>query len=216
MKVIVIDDHPLVCEGIKAVLENEPGIELAGRAGSGREAEKLVADEKPDIALVDLRLPGENGVDIIKKLRPLAPECRFVILTTFAEPGDVRRAMDAGVDGYILKEALPEEMVAAIRLVEKGRLYIDPAVMQVVVNLQKKGEDRLSELTEREMEVLQALARGLNNKEIAACLFVTEHTVKKHISNILDKLELKDRTQAALYAAGKGLGKNGDNEQKVI
>lgn len=209
LKVVVVDDHPLVCEGIKAVLEQEAGMEMVGRAGSGHEAELLLSRTQPDVALVDLRLPGEHGVDIIKRLRPLAPGCRFVILTTFAAPEDVRRAMAEGVDGYILKEALPEEMIAALRLVGRGRPYFDPAVMQMVMQQPNKEEDRLSDLTEREREVLEALARGLSNKEIAKLLYVTEHTIKKHISSILDKLNLKDRTQAALYAVEKGMGRPG-------
>lgn len=207
MKVVVVDDHPLVCEGIKAVLDQEEGMKLVGRANNGQEAENLLKSVQPDIALVDLRLPGEYGIDIIKKLRPLAPACRFVILTTFANPQDVRQAMNEGVEGYILKEALPEEMTAALRLIGKGRPYFDPAVIQLMTNHSKITRDRLSDLTERETEVLEALVRGMSNRDIARQLFVTEHTVKKHISNILDKLEMKDRTQAALYAVGNGMGR---------
>jgi two-component system nitrate/nitrite response regulator NarL len=205
LKVIVVDDHPLVCEGIKAILDHEEGMEMAGSAGSGLEAEQLFAKIRPDMALVDLRLPGENGIDIIRRLRQLAPDCRFVLLTTYAEPDDVRRAMEAGVDGYILKEALPEEMTAALRLVGRGRPYFDPTVMQMMLHQPKKGEDQISDLTERELEVLRALTHGLSNREIAGTLYVTEHTVKKHISSILSKLELKDRTQAALYAVSNGV-----------
>jgi two-component system nitrate/nitrite response regulator NarL len=205
LKVIVIDDHPLVCEGIKAILDHEEGMEMAGSAGSGLEAEQLIIKIKPDMALVDLRLPGESGIEIIRRLRQLAPDCRFVLLTTYAEPDDVRRAMEAGVDGYILKEALPEEMTAALRLVGRGRPYFDPTVMQMMLQQPKKGEDQISDLTERELEVLRALTHGLSNREIAGTLYVTEHTVKKHISSILSKLELKDRTQAALYAVSNGV-----------
>jgi len=205
LKVVVVDDHPLVCEGIKAILEQEKDIVFAGMAGSGMEAAKLLSRVQPDIALVDLRLPGEYGIDIIKKLRTLAPGCRFIVLTTFADPEDVRRALEAGIDGYILKEALPEEMTAALRLVGRGRAYFDPVVMQLMISQPINGKNGLSALTEREHEVLTALARGLSNKEIARQLFVTDHTVKKHISSILDKLEMKDRTQAALYAVAHGM-----------
>lgn len=207
MKIVIVDDHPLVCEGIKAVLEQEEDIELLGCARSGREAEQLFARFQPDVALVDLRLPGDYGLDIIKRVRPLAPCCRFIILTSFADQDDIKRTMEVGVHGYILKEALPEEVISALRLVSRGRPYFDPAVMKLVMQLPKKDDSRLSELTERESEVLQALAKGLNNKEIASLLYVTEHTVKKHVSSILNKLEMKDRTQAALYAAAKGVGK---------
>lgn len=205
MKIFVVDDHPLVCEGIKAILDNEEDMELAGSASSGQEAEQSFAHMKPDLSLVDLRLPGESGIDIIRRLRHLAPDCRYVILTTYANPEDVRMAMEAGVDGYILKEALPEEMTSALRLVGRGRPYFDPSVMQMMLQQPKKGDDNLSELTDRELEVLRALTRGLSNREIAGMLFVTEHTVKKHISSILCKLDLKDRTQAALYAVSNGV-----------
>lgn len=208
MKVVIIDDHPLVCEGIKSVLEDETDIDLVGWANNSREAEQLFDRLQPDVALVDLRLPGDYGLDIIKRVRPLAPGCRFIILTSFTNEDDVKRTLEVGVHGYILKEALPEEVITAIRLVARGRPYFDPAVMKLVMNLPKKDENRLSELTERELEVLKALARGLNNREIAQLLFVTEHTIKKHVSSILAKLELKDRTQAALYAAAEGIGKN--------
>lgn len=206
MRVVVIDDHPLVWEGLKAVLEPEEDFQLLGWANSGREAERLISQVQPDVALVDLRLPGETGINIIQRVRPLAPGCRFVILTTFADPQDIRQAMEARVDGYILKEALPQEMTAALRLVNRGRAYYDPAVMQFIV--QKPAKDEvLSELTERETEVLNALAQGLNNKEIANKLFVSENTVKKHISNILSKLGLKDRTKAAIFATSSGIFK---------
>jgi DNA-binding NarL/FixJ family response regulator len=205
LKVFVVDDHPLVCEGIKAILDNEAGMELVGSASSGLEAEQSFTHMKPDLALVDLRLPGESGIEIIKRLRTLSPDCRYIILTTYADPEDVRQAMEAGVDGYILKEALPEEMTSALRLVGRGRPYFDPAVMQMMLQQPKKGDDNLSELTDRELEVLRALTRGLSNREIAGSLFVTEHTVKKHISSILCKLDLKDRTQAALFAVSNGV-----------
>lgn len=199
MRVAVVDDHPLVWQGIKAVLSTEPDMEPIGWASNGREAEKLVLDRNPDVVLMDMRLPGESGLDIIQRIKPKVPSARFVILTTYAEQQDVTAAINMGVDGYVLKEALPEEMLAALRLVGRGRPYFDPAVMQLVVANQKR-QDELSELTERELEVLQELAQGLSNKEIAGKLFVTEYTVKKHVSGILSKLGLKDRTQAALYA----------------
>lgn len=209
IKVIVVDDHPLVREGIKSVFEALDDIEMTGWAGNGKEAEKLIVRVQPDVALVDMRLPGEHGTDIVERVRPLAPSCRFIILTSFAERDDIKRAMDAGVSGYILKEALPEEMIAALRLVARGRPYYDPTVMRIVMENQKDQKDNLSLLTERELEVLRSLSKGLNNKEIAAALYVTEHTVKKHISSILSKLALKDRTQAALYAVENLLGKSG-------
>lgn len=204
MKVVVVDDHPLVYEGIRAVLEAEKDFEMVGWACGGQDVERLFTRFQPDLALIDLRLPGEYGLDIVKKGREFTPKCRFVILTTFAQADDIRQAISAGVDGYILKEALPEEMVSALRLVSRGRPYFDPSVMQILISQSNRGS-ALAELTERELEVLKALARGLNNKEISDLICVTEHTVKKHVSSILGKLELKDRTQAALFAVEHGL-----------
>lgn len=200
MRVAVVDDHPLVWQGIKAVLSREPDMEPVGWASNGREAERLVEEQDPDVVLMDMRLPGESGIDIIKRIKPKAPSARFVILTTYAERQDVNAAISMGVDGYVLKEALPEEMLAALRLVAQGRPYFDPAIIQLMI-VNQQHNDELSELTEREQDVLRELAKGLSNKEIAKELFVTEFTVKKHVSGILSKLGLKDRTQAALYAA---------------
>lgn len=207
MWVIVIDDHPLVQRGVAAVIALQEDLELVGTASSGAEGVKLLAETQPDVALVDLKLPGEYGLDIIKQGRKVAPKCRFIVLTSYSEEGDVRRAMAEKVEGYILKEALPEELVAAIRLVGRGRTYIDPNIMQTLLTQDK--DDPLAQLTPREKEVLAALAQGMSNRDIAASLYVTEYTVKKHVSQILDKLQLADRTQAALYALSHGFGSPG-------
>ncbi|MEW6183401.1 MAG: response regulator transcription factor [Bacillota bacterium] len=200
---VVIDDHPLVLQGIGSIARLYEDIELAGTASSGEEGVRLLAEKQPDVAVVDLRLPGEYGLDIIRRGRAVAPGCRFIILTAYSERADVRRAMEEKVEGYILKEALPEEIINAIRLVAKGRTYIDPVIVQALVTHDEK--DPLEQLTPREKEVLLALARGMSNRDIAQMLFVTEFTVKKHVSQILDKLGLDDRTQAALYAFSRGL-----------
>ncbi|MGI6604956.1 MAG: response regulator [bacterium] len=204
MRLVVIDDHPLVQQGVGAIIGTQEDMEVVGMAGSGTEGIELLASLQPDVALVDLRLPGEYGLDIVKRGREVAPRCRFIVLTSYSEEGDVRRAMAEKVEGYILKEALPEELIAAIRLVGRGRTYIDPTIVQALMN--QEENDPLSQLTPREKEVLAALAQGLSNRDIAAALYVTEHTVKKHVSQILEKLELTDRTQAALYALSHGFG----------
>lgn len=204
MRLFVIDDHPLVQQGVEAIIGTQEDMEVVGMAGSGTEGIELLASLQPDVALVDLRLPGEYGLDIVKRGREVAPRCRFIVLTSYSEEGDVRRAMAEKVEGYILKEALPEELIAAIRLVGRGRTYIDPTIVQALMN--QEENDPLSQLTPREKEVLAALAQGLSNRDIAAALYVTEHTVKKHVSQILEKLELTDRTQAALYALSHGFG----------
>jgi len=207
MKIIIVDDHPLVRQGIEMVTGLEDDIELVGFASNGREAIKLLQENRPDIALVDLRMPGEHGLDVVKEGKVVHPACKFIILTSYVTEEDIREAMATKVDGYILKDALPEELLSAIRLVFWGKKYFDPAVVQYA--MEKKGAegDLLSQLTPRELDVLAALAKGLNNRSIAENLYISEHTVKKHIGQILEKLELKDRTQAALFAVSKGLNK---------
>ena len=208
MKVIAIDDHPLVRRGVEVVAALEDDLDLVGFAANGKEAAQLFAEASPEVALVDLRLPGEHGLDIVRQGREICPECKFIILTSYATEEEIREAMALKVDGYILKEALPEELLGAIRMVYKGKKYFDPAVVQYAMNNDKNNQnDTLSRLTPRELDVLTALARGLNNKTIAVKLFISEHTVKKHIGQILEKLELHDRTQAALFAVSKGLNK---------
>lgn len=207
MRVVIIDDHPLVRKGLEMVTSLEPDIELVGFASNGKEALELIQQSQPEVALVDLRLPGEHGLDIIKQARQIHPECKYVILSSYASKEEIRQAMLEKVDGYILKEALPEELVTSIRMVAKGRKYFDPVIVQHAVESSDEEEDKIKELTQRELEVLTSLARGHNNRAIGEALYISEHTVKKHIGQILTKLNLKDRTQAALYAVSKGLDK---------
>ena len=207
MNLLLIDDHPLVLQGIAAVVQCQDDMKVVGTAQCGVEGLELLAEQQPDIAIVDLRLPGEYGLDIIKQGRLAAPHCRFIVLSSCGERAEVRRALSDKVEGYILKEAMPEELLSAIRLVDKGRTYIDPSLMQDILGSEK--DDPLKQLTPREMEVLESLAQGMSNREIAEALFITEYTVKKHVSQILEKLNFNDRTQAALYAFSKGMGKTG-------
>ncbi len=206
IRIVVVDDHPLVKKGVEMVASLEKDIEVVGFASDGKEAREMVCDLQPSLVLVDLRLPGEHGLDIIRNCREVYPDCKYVILTSYANEVEIREAMTENVDGYILKEALPEELLSALRLVMKGRKYYDPIVVQYAMeNSHTAGDESMDRLTPREMEVLGALARGNNNKTIAEELVISEHTVKKHIGQILEKLSLKDRTQAALYAVSKGL-----------
>lgn len=203
MRIAIVDDHPLVWEGIKSILLSEDGFDLVGCAANGREAERLFRESQPDLVLVDLRIPGESGISIISNLRQVLPWAKFAVLSTYAHDDDVEKALDAKVDGYILKEAHPEELISALRLIGRGRTYFDPQVVQAALRFRKITRDTTTRLTPREREVLLALAKGLSNREIAGSLYITEHTVKKHVSAILDKLNLEDRTQAALYAISR-------------
>ena len=206
IKVIMIDDHPLVRRGIESAVRLEKDLELMGSASNIDEALKLISEHKPHVALVDLRLHNEHGLDIVRKGRTLCPETRYIVLTSYSTEEEIRAAIKEDVDGYVLKETLPEELIGAIHSVSQGRKYFDPAVVQFAMESgpYKKKPD-LEELTQREFEVLKALSKGLNNTTIANELFISEHTVKKHVGAILEKLGLKDRTQAALLAVSKGL-----------
>lgn len=206
MRIVIVDDHPLVRQGISSILSLDEKLELAGQAGDREEALQLLNKEDPDLTLMDLKLADDNGLEIIKVARQEGCQSKFIILTSSVDKDDFRQAGEIGVDGYVLKEALPEEILSAIRIVGKGRKYYDPGLMELMLADTKDDEDdELKELTPRELEVLKALGRGLSNKEIARELFITEYTVKKHVSQILDKLQLSDRTQAAIFANSKGL-----------
>jgi len=210
LKLLLVDDHPLVAQGLQAVLQHDPTFEIAGYATNGVEALELCEQVQPDMILVDLRLPGESGLDIIRALRAAGHKAKCVVLTTSSAVHEVREALEMGVDGYVLKEALPDELLAALKRISEGRKHYDPKAMDAMIRSQGSSAALLRDLTERELEVLRQLAGGMANKLIADKLYITENTVKKHISSILVKLHLSDRTQAALFAVQHGVGPNGD------
>lgn len=210
VKMIMVDDHPLVRKGIEAATRMEEGIELLECSSNIEEALQAIGKHQPDVALVDLKLHNEYGLDVVRKGREICPNTRYIILTSYATEEEIRAALEEDVEGYVLKEALPEELLAAIYTVGKGRRYFDPAVVQYAMNRGRyNNKPDLGELTPRELEVLKALGRGLNNRTIAEQLYISEHTVKKHVGSILNKLALDDRTQAALFAVSKGLHREG-------
>ena len=205
MKLVLIDDHPMVLQGVSSVINCQKDMKVVGTASTSEEGLRLISELQPDLVVVDLRIGSEYGLDLIKKCRKTNHNCRFLVLTSFNDSAYVRECLAHKVEGYILKEATPEEFLAAIRLVARGRNYLDPSLMQQIISFD--NNDPIEQLTPREKEVLEALAHGLSNREIAHALFVTEYTVKKHVSQILDKLDFADRTQAALYAYSHGLGR---------
>ncbi len=209
IRIIMVDDHPLVRKGIEAAARLEKDLELLGSASNVDEALHLISEHRPDVALVDLKLQSEHGLSVVKKGRDICPQTRYIVLTSYSTEEEIQGAIRARVDGYVLKEALPEELISAIRSVSKGRKYFDPAVVQFAMdkNWDSKKPD-LQNLTTRELEVLKALGKGLNNSAIAEELYISEHTVKKHVGAILEKLDLNDRTQAALFSVARGLPKN--------
>ena len=192
MKIIIVDDHPLVRQGLASLISMESDMELIGECSNVQEALTMIDEKKPDLAIIDLKLGKESGLEIVSADKE--HKCKYVILTSSAAYADFKKSEEVNVDGYVLKEALPEELLYALRLVGRGRKYYDPVLLEYKL---QEGNDNL---TLREKEVLQKLGQGLNNQEIADDLFISENTVKKHVSQILAKLNLHDRTQAALYA----------------
>lgn len=204
MKIIVIDDHPLVLRGIQQIISLEKDLDLAGVATSCSQGMELIRRVKPDLVIVDISMPGESGFELIRRVKGFLPSCSFIVITSFASKSDINAALAENVNGYLLKSALPEEFISAIRIVARGRRYYDPEILEDILGRENNGP--FAELTAREKDIIQALARGLSNRAISKEFCISENTVKKHISNLLNKLNLKDRTQAALYAFSHGLG----------
>jgi DNA-binding NarL/FixJ family response regulator len=212
IRVFLADDHPVVREGLRTFLESRDGIEVVGEAGDGESAVTAIERLRPDVVLMDLVMPGMGGVAAIRRIRERVPGTRVVVLTSFASDDQVIPAVQAGAAGYLLKDVEPSGLEAAIRLVHRGEALLDPQVagrvMEQVAH-PAPGSD-LAALTPREREVLGLLGRGMSNRELADALVVSEKTVKTHVSNILMKLGVHDRTQAALLAVREGLVDAGD------
>jgi two-component system nitrate/nitrite response regulator NarL len=203
MNVLIVDDHPLVCSGIRNILISEENIANVMQANNIKTAMELMSTHNFNLALVDMRLKNETGVDFIENAKSRYPECKFVVLSSSSTAKDFEKAIKAGVDGYILKDAFPEDIIYAVNTVLRGRKYFDPVFMEKKTDSSPSQPLKSSHelLSPREMEVLFCLGAGLSNKKIADKLFISENTVKKHVSQILAKLNLADRTQAALYAS---------------
>jgi DNA-binding NarL/FixJ family response regulator len=207
IRVFLADDHPVVRQGLRTFLDSRDGIEVIGEAGDGDAAVAAVERLRPDIVLMDLVMPGLGGVAAIRQIHERVPDTRVVVLTSFASDDQVIPAVQAGAAGYLLKDVEPTGLEAAIRLVHEGEALLDPQIAGRVmeeVARPSPGSD-LPSLTPREREVLRLLARGLSNRELAETLVVSEKTVKTHVSSILMKLGVHDRTQAALLAVREGL-----------
>ena len=205
MQIVLVDDHPLVRKGLTSILSLDPAIKVLGEATNSKEALILFQTATPDLAIVDLRLANESGLDLIEEAKQQGSTCKFVVLTSSTEERDFKRAKEIGVDGYVLKEALPEELIHALQIISRGRKYYDPGVFDLSQESPFEDDRHIEQLTPKEKEVLLELGMGLSNKQISQTLFITEFTVKKHVSQVLAKLELADRTNAALYANAKGL-----------
>jgi NarL family two-component system response regulator LiaR len=208
IRILAADDHAVVREGLRALIDTEPGMELVGEASDGAEAVGKAQAVRPDVVLLDLVMPQKSGIEAIGEIRRTAPEARILVLTSFAEDDKVFPAIKAGAQGYLLKDASPDELLEAIREVHRGEPSMHPTIARkLMLELQRSSDLPPTEdpLTEREAEVLGLVAQGLTNQEIADRLYVSERTVRTHVSNILSKLHLANRTQAALYALRRGL-----------
>lgn len=216
IRVLIADDHAIVRRGIRALLSESGGFEVVAEAANGQETVLRAAETKPDVILMDLLMPGMDGIEATRRITSQQPGSRILVLTSFAADNKVFPAIKAGAQGYLLKDSSPEELVRAIRQVFRGEPALHPTIARKLLqeiahpaDLQPAPEA----LTPREMEVLQLIAQGLSNQEIADAIAVSEPTVRTHVSRILGKLHLASRTQAALYAIRAGLA--GENEANV-
>ncbi len=200
IRVFSVDDHPLLREGIAALINNQPDMVLAGQAATGAEALQMFKELRPDVMLLDLRLPDMSGIDVLIAIRTEFPEARVIMLTTFEGDVEIHRALQAGARGYLLKNMPPSELLDVIRQVHAGKKRIPAAIAS---QLAEHMSDET--LTEREVEVLREVAGGNKNRDIANRLFISEETVKVHIKHIMEKLGAADRTQAVTIGVRRGI-----------
>lgn len=208
IRVLIADDHPVVRRGLKSLLSTEPGLEFAGEAVNGIEAIELARTLQPDVILLDLVMPQMTGLEAIPKLKQDNPNARILVVTSFAEDDKVFPAIKAGALGYLLKDSPPEMLVQAINDVHRGEASLHPTIARKVIGELNQPPDlppTKEPLTERELAVLRLIAQGLSNQDIAKELAISEATARFHTGNILDKLHLANRTQAALYALQEGI-----------
>ena len=212
VRVLIVDDDDLMRAGLRGVLSSDPAIEVVGEAGDGREAAYRTRLLRPDVVLMDVRMPDLDGISATRELLATFPEAKVVILTTFEQDDYIFGALTAGASGFLLKRTRPEELIAAIHTIAAGDSLLSPSVTSRVIErmagqptLDGARDPRLAELTPRETEVLELIARGLSNGEIAAELVIGESTVKTHLKRVLAKLQVRDRVQAVIFAYESGL-----------
>lgn len=215
IRVLIVDDHPVVRKGIRSLLAEEQDINVIGEAVNGRDALAQAEALHPDVILMDLVMPEMGGVEAIARITAAHPEARILVMTSFAADDKVFPSIKAGALGYLLKDSDPEDLIRMIHQVARGELSIHPSIARKVIQeLNRPAREPLtpSPLTDREVEILQLIAQGIENKEIARRLFLREATVRTHVSNVLGKLHLANRVQATLYALKKGIASLDDSE----
>lgn len=211
ISILIVDDHQVVRQGVKVFLDSQVDMLVIGEAESGEQAIKVCQDAAPDVVLLDLLMPGMDGVETTRRLKAISPRTQIVILTSYLDHEHVLPAMRAGAISYILKDISPTDLIATVRKAARGEAFLHSRVAsQVVFSLQQETHQKklfLDDLTERELEVLKLIAEGMSNADISQRLFISEKTVKSHVSNVLSKLQLADRTQIAVFAWREGFMK---------
>lgn len=207
IRVLIVDDHEIVREGLETLLGEEDSVEVVGQAVHGEQAVTLAAQLKPDVILMDLMMPHMDGLEAIRHIRRAEVPCQIIVLTSYADDQQVRQAIEAGAIGYLMKDVLKTDLLQAIRTAAEGKPTLHPQAQHYLMQqvIAPTPSPKFDSLTKREQEVLRLVAQGQSNKEIAATLHLTEGTVKGYVSAILAKLDVADRTQAALYAVKHGL-----------
>ncbi len=211
MNVMLVDDHEVVLEGLIRILEKQGGIKIVSVARSAEEALEKIGRFPPDVVIVDIQLPGMNGIELIRRIKSQYPDIEAITLTVFDDEQFAKQAIKAGAIGYVIKDAAKEELVKAVRAAAKGESLISTSVARKLIEEisepagKKKKEEEYEGLSQRELDVIKLMARGYNNRQIADILFISEHTVKVHIRNIFRKIGVTDRTNAVLWAIERGL-----------
>lgn len=202
--VLIVDDHALMREGLKKILELDDDIDVIGQAGDGEESIEKIVELNPDVVLLDINMPKVNGIEVLRRVKDLGIDCKIIMLTIHDDREYLQETIKIGANGYVLKDSDADSLIKAIKDVVKGKTYIQPSIATLLVEEMKEEDDevtkKINSLTKREYEVLTVIAEGLNNREIAERLFISEKTVKNHVSNIFRKLEVNDRIQAAIFA----------------